>query len=56
VRSAPVFTREVLSASVPTRSGTTLATRVGAAPELLLSVLAVAAAAAGVAVGRRARP
>ena len=55
VESAPVFTREVLSAAVPTRSGTTLATRVGAAPELLLSGLAVAAAAAGVAVGRRAR-
>ncbi len=54
VGSAPVFTREVLSASVPTRGGTTLATRVGVAPELLLSGLAVAAA--GAAVRRRARP
>jgi apolipoprotein N-acyltransferase len=56
VEQAPVFTREVLSAQVPTRSGTTLATRLGAAPELLLSGLAVAAAAAGVAGRRRARP
>jgi apolipoprotein N-acyltransferase len=54
VEDAPVFTREVLSAQVPTRSGTTLATRVGAAPELLLSGLAVGAAA--VAVRRRERP
>jgi apolipoprotein N-acyltransferase len=55
VEQAPVFHRAVLSAQVPTRSGTTLATRVGAAPELLLSGLAVAAAAAGVAGRRRAR-
>ena len=54
VESAPVFTREVLSATVPTRSGTTLATRVGAAPELVLSVLAVAAAGAGAVARRRA--
>jgi len=54
--SAPVFTREVLSARVPVRSATTLATRVGAAPELLLSVLAVAAAGVGAAVHRRTRP
>jgi len=40
-QSAPVFTREVLSATVPTRSATTLATRLGALPELLLSVLAL---------------
>ena len=55
VESAPVFTREVLSAQVPTRTGTTLATRLGAAPELLLSGLALAAAGAGVAGRRRAR-
>ncbi len=54
VEDAPVFTREVLSAQVPTRTGTTLATRVGGAPELLLSGLAVGAAAA--AARRRARP
>jgi apolipoprotein N-acyltransferase len=54
VQSAPVFTREVLSAQVPTRTGTTLATRLGALPELLLSGLAVAAAGAG-ALRRRAR-
>jgi apolipoprotein N-acyltransferase len=56
VRSAPVFTREVLSAPVPTRSGTTLATRVGRRSRAAAVGLAVAAAAAGVAVGRRARP
>ena len=55
VEQAPVFTREVLSATVPTRTGTTLATRLGAAPEVLLSGLAVAAAA-WAAVRRRARP
>jgi apolipoprotein N-acyltransferase len=53
---APVFTREVLSAQVPTRSGTTLATRLGAGPELALSVVALAAAGAGGAVRRRVRP
>jgi apolipoprotein N-acyltransferase len=53
VESAPVFTRDVLSAQVPARSGTTLATRLGAVPELLLSGLALAAAA--LAVRRRAR-
>ncbi len=52
VESAPVFTREVLSAQVPTRTGTTLATRLGAAPELLLAGLAVVAA--GVGARRRA--
>ena len=40
--SAPVFTREVLQASVPTRAATTLATRLGALPELLLSLVALA--------------
>jgi apolipoprotein N-acyltransferase len=55
VASAPVFTREVLSAQVPSRSGTTIATRVGAVPELVLSALAVAAAGAALAGRRRAR-
>ena len=45
VRSAPVFTRAVLSAEVPTRSGTTLATRVGAWPELVLALLGALALA-----------
>ena len=40
-QSAPVFTREVLSAKVPTRTGTTLATRLGALPEAVLSGLAL---------------
>jgi len=52
VESAPVFTREVLTASVPTRTDRTLATRLGALPELLLSGLAVAA----VLVARRRSP
>lgn len=37
--SAPVFTRAVLQAEVPTRSGLTLATRLGGVPELLLSLV-----------------
>ena len=53
VEQAPVFTREVLSAQVPTRDGTTLATRLGAGPELALSLLALGAAGAGVAARRR---
>jgi len=48
-QSAPVFTREVLSAEVPTRDGLTLATRVGALPELAVSLLALV----GLGVARR---
>ena len=40
-QSAPVFTREVLSAAVPTRSDLTVATRLGALPELVVSLLAL---------------
>ena len=36
---APVFTREVLQADVPTRDSLTLATRLGVLPELLLSLV-----------------
>ncbi len=43
VRSAPVFTRAVLTTTVPTRTAMTLATRLGALPELLLSLLAAGA-------------
>ncbi len=50
--SAPVFTREVLQATVPTRTGTTPATRLGALPELLLSLLALG----GLVAGARSRP
>jgi apolipoprotein N-acyltransferase len=35
--TAPVFTRRVMVADVPTRDGSTLATRLGAAPELVLA-------------------
>jgi len=42
-----VFTRQVVVAQVPTRTATTLATRLGALPELLLSLLGVLALAVG---------
>ena len=54
VQSAPVFTRAVLSAEVPTRTGTTLATRLGALPEAGLSLLAVGALAVPALRRRRA--
>jgi apolipoprotein N-acyltransferase len=38
-----VFTREVMVTEVPTRDGRTLATRLGAAPELVLSVVGLLA-------------
>ena len=43
VEHAPVFSRAVLSAEVPSRAGTTLATRLGALPEAGLSLLALGA-------------
>ena len=49
--SSRVFTRDVLVQRVPLRDGRTLATRVGAWPELVLSLLGVGALLAG---GRRA--
>ena len=51
VAQAPVFTREVLSAAVPARTSLTLATRLGALPELVLSALG--AGAVVVALARR---
>jgi len=54
VETAPVFTREVLSAQVPTRSATTLATRLGALPEAGLSLLALGALVAPALLRRRA--
>jgi apolipoprotein N-acyltransferase len=42
-----VFTRDVLVQQVPVRTSQTLATRIGALPELLLSLLAAGAAVAG---------
>jgi apolipoprotein N-acyltransferase len=53
VDSAPVFTRDVLSAEIPTRTGTTVATRLGALPELGVSLLAAVALLVAVARGRR---
>ncbi len=44
---SPVFTRDVTVQSVPVRSARTLATRVGAWPELLLSLLALGACVVG---------
>lgn len=46
-----IFTRALLVAQVPVRSGTTVATRLGALPELLLTLAGLAALA--LAVGRR---
>ncbi len=51
VDSAPVFARAVLSVEVPTRADLTLATRLGALPELVLATLG----ALGVGLGVRAR-
>ncbi|MFP5335502.1 MAG: apolipoprotein N-acyltransferase [Actinomycetes bacterium] len=48
-----LFTADVLTASLPRRDAETLATRVGAAPELALTLLAVVAALAGALTGRR---
>jgi apolipoprotein N-acyltransferase len=56
VASAPVFTRAVLSAQVPVRDDLTVATRLGALPEGLLSLLAVLGVARAVrTAGRRRR-
>jgi apolipoprotein N-acyltransferase len=51
VDRSTVFSRKVLIERVPLRSGSTVATRLGVLPELLLS--AIAALALGVAVVRR---
>ncbi len=50
-----LFTQDVLAADVPLRSSLTMATRVGAVPELAACLLALAAIAWGVAIRLRAR-
>ena len=52
-QSAPVFTRAVLQAEIATRSDLTLATRLGALPELGLSLLGLLGLGLGLAGGRR---
>lgn len=52
-QSAPVFSRAVLWTEIPSRSGTTLATRLGAQPELALSLLGMLSV--GLGVRRRVR-
>jgi apolipoprotein N-acyltransferase len=54
--SGPLFRPAILMARVPVRTATTLAVRIGAAPEYLLAALAVLGVAAVVAVDRRWRP
>ncbi|GLW15452.1 apolipoprotein N-acyltransferase [Streptomyces sp. NBRC 13847] len=49
----PEFTRGVVSARIPLRDETTLADRVGAAPEWLLAIVGLLSCAAAVAGGRR---
>lgn len=49
------FTQEVLDADIPLRDGTTLADRVGAAPEWTLAMVGLLSCAAAVALGRRER-
>jgi apolipoprotein N-acyltransferase len=56
VEQAPVFTREVLSAEVTARTSLTLATRLGALPELALSVLAAGAVVVATTRRRSSRP
>ncbi|MFI0942197.1 apolipoprotein N-acyltransferase [Streptomyces sp. NPDC021020] len=49
------FTQTVLNADIPLRDGTTLADRVGAAPEWTLAMVGLLSCAAAVALGRRER-
>ncbi|MGG7569973.1 apolipoprotein N-acyltransferase [Streptomyces sirii] len=51
----PEFTQGVVSARIPLRDETTLADRVGAAPEWALAIVGLLSCAAAVAVGRRGR-
>lgn len=50
------FTRDVLAAKLPLRDDTTLADRVGAAPEWTLAMVGVLSCAGAVIAGRRKRP
>jgi apolipoprotein N-acyltransferase len=49
------FTREVLSARIPLRDGTTIADRLGALPEWTLAMVGVLSCAAAIGLGRRGR-
>ncbi|MCM2580306.1 apolipoprotein N-acyltransferase, partial [Streptomyces meridianus] len=49
------FTRDVLTARIPLRDDTTLADRVGAAPEWALAIVGLLSCAVAVATGRRGR-
>ncbi|SHN23861.1 apolipoprotein N-acyltransferase [Streptomyces yunnanensis] len=51
----PEFTQGVVSARIPLRDETTLADRVGAAPEWLLAIVGLLSCGAAVIVGRRGR-
>ncbi|MFI9310454.1 apolipoprotein N-acyltransferase [Streptomyces triculaminicus] len=50
------FTRDVISARIPLRDGTTLADRVGAGPEWALAIVGLLSCAAAFLIGRRVRP
>ncbi|GHC43269.1 apolipoprotein N-acyltransferase [Streptomyces cinnamoneus] len=50
------FTRDVITARIPLRDGTTVADRVGAAPEWALAMVGLLSCAAAVLIGRRVRP
>ncbi|WP_425572845.1 apolipoprotein N-acyltransferase [Streptomyces blastmyceticus] len=49
------FTRDVISARIPLRDGTTVADRTGAAPEWALAMVGVLSCAAALLIGRRGR-
>ncbi|MFE6739651.1 apolipoprotein N-acyltransferase [Streptomyces tubercidicus] len=51
----PEFTQGVVSARIPLRDETTLADRVGAAPEWALAIVGLLSCAAAAAIGRRGR-
>ncbi|MBH1936970.1 apolipoprotein N-acyltransferase [Streptomyces sp. AV19] len=56
VQRAPEFTRQVISATIPLRDGTTVADRAGAAPEWALAIVGLLSCAAALLIGRRKRP
>ncbi|WP_058047710.1 apolipoprotein N-acyltransferase [Streptomyces roseifaciens] len=49
------FTRDVISATIPLRDGTTVADRVGAGPEWALAMVGLLSCAAALLIGRRVR-
>ncbi|WP_405747339.1 apolipoprotein N-acyltransferase [Streptomyces sp. NBC_01525] len=56
VRKIPEFTQGVVSARIPLRDETTLADRVGAAPEWTLAIVGLLTCVASPLIGRRGRP